>query len=312
MINYEEELKRNIFNITRYEVEINKDKNIYRYQRENISDEIENIFSEYNANKLNNKKLHYNIATSLTIEFTAKDVINKIKKDKIKYDEKQNEESIINLSEHNKTTFKPDLIIYKKEKNKNIILAFVEFKNDLGYTREMFGKKDIEKDINITKNDDNKTILYKDKQYKEIYKDKYHKGNKNNLEQYYGYKRKYIMELLNNVGTYNITSKRRINNTEETEIYEIVKPCKTYILACSCSNSSINDIKALYIYDFVKNNENKYVKFNTFFKESIRLDEKINKDKTKFEEITLTLDDDETLGYKRFIDDLKEDINNKI
>ena len=77
MVNYEKKFKEEIFNITRQKFEINKDKHIYWYQRKNISDEIENIFSEYIANKLNNKKLYYKIATSLTIEFTDKFVIKK-------------------------------------------------------------------------------------------------------------------------------------------------------------------------------------------------------------------------------------------
>jgi len=199
---HEETLIKDIIAINKQESEIDKKHHVYRIQRENISDEIENIFSKYIANKLNNNKLYYNIAKSLTIEFTDPVIINQINN----YNQNK-KEPIIKLNKNNKTTFKPDLIIYKKdelENNKNIILALVEFKNDLGYTREIFGKKN--------KHKIKKGIAYTDIEYQKLYTDKYHKPNKTiKLDKYYGYKRKYIMEILNNVNT----NKKNTYNNEK-------------------------------------------------------------------------------------------------
>lgn len=283
-----ENLKNAIYKMTRYEMQVCKDENdkIIRCQRENISDEIEDEFTKYIAREINNKNLYFDIARSLTLKFNAKTT-------------KTIDQDIVNKTKSGEVTIKPDLLIYKKKNDKNIILAMVEFKNDLGYTRKIFG--------------DTKKEKISEENYERKYKDMY--KNKSKIDEktgyFYGYKKNYIMKLLNSNKDVEIYSTNKTEAVDKKINFEIEKDCYTYILACSEFNCKIKHIKALYKYDFCRNEKPNYIKFNTFFEESIRLEDKYNKNIKRQEDVKLTLSNDE-YGAVNFITDLIEDINSKI
>ena len=263
--------KKKLWAINQYKKNI--DEKIIRLHKTTISDKMEDEFTIVIKNELEkyfkDKNLLFLIEPNLSL--SSDDIT--LKK--------------INKNNNKHYLYKPDLIICKKDDNKETyyILAIVEFKTDLGWQRDIF--KDLSSNNKIS----------------------------------YGFSRQYIMEALNNgITITHYNTEYKIINQKEKNIY-----CKTYVVSGSSSNSQYNKVKKDYN-SFKKNVICKnacYINIYALFNQAIRLDSGKNKkqsfdfskkfNKTIENKIDLSFHYENNItDYELLITDLKEDIEKKL
>ncbi|MCR5185619.1 MAG: hypothetical protein K6D97_00685 [Clostridia bacterium] len=137
-----EDFKNNITKnyLKKCELNIDGNENVFRGHIPDISDDFENIFAEWLSSKLGK---NYNIYVDFTMNLGRKPS----KKDENK-DQANNR--------------RPDIVITKKEKDKEYIKGVIELKANLGYVREGAGnlKKSTEEYVDIINKMEEISISY--------------------------------------------------------------------------------------------------------------------------------------------------------